>query len=305
MCPIQLLLIHALRHGMIKNANSITEAMAHAHARQDKTIQWANPDMLVFPVISYGVLDFSHPAPASQLNHTVKEMCQAAGLDIHYISHNIRCGQAPDLMNILEEIRGSGAATSTVKASGHSHENLNAGTANMHVGSIGVDLHAATANDASPGDLISNMRGLVKGPVAKNSKASSAEMIQYCQEHDTTADDPQTRKHVSKSLDKEKLAKQVQKAKSGSTAPKNVREQTTSPAVRGTSKPNARLPGKRSRSSDLDMPPNEVEKDSDDVGPICDLLFSNDAVNIVDNASFTDDMAQDPLCHGVLQTKIK
>jgi len=40
-CPIKLLMIHALRNGMIKDANSLDEALANSAMREDKTIQWA------------------------------------------------------------------------------------------------------------------------------------------------------------------------------------------------------------------------------------------------------------------------
>ncbi|KAI9821003.1 MAG: hypothetical protein M1826_000782 [Phylliscum demangeonii] len=92
-CPIKLLLVHALRHGAVRGANSLDEVWAAAKQRQDRCVVWARPSEPVMPSISVqrqAFLDFGKPAGVQQIINSVQKMASSAGVLTALVAHDVR-----------------------------------------------------------------------------------------------------------------------------------------------------------------------------------------------------------------------
>lgn len=142
-CPIKLLLIHALRNGFIADANSLDEVLANANSRVDKTVQWAHPEYPVMPAIasSKTFLNWTEPATAQQLRLTVRQMGLIGGVLVPLTVHDARRGSCRDLANLPSEIKGT-ANPGVARAMGHTRTSLSKGVTDSYVGPISIDLNS-------------------------------------------------------------------------------------------------------------------------------------------------------------------
>ena len=101
---IHLLLVHALRNGMIEgNANSLKDAIDQAARRGDRTVQWSQPKA---PVIARYVsnqgnrFDFSKPASDVFIPTAIEKLNGVSDFATRFVSHDIRAGSLRNLAHI-------------------------------------------------------------------------------------------------------------------------------------------------------------------------------------------------------------
>jgi hypothetical protein len=102
-CPIKLLLIHALRHGYL-NGKFIDEVLSNACMRLDKQIIWKNGQVPVFcAVASFGAfLLLDEPATINQASKFVAQAALLCGLHKPLVAHDLRRGAARDIAQIKQ-----------------------------------------------------------------------------------------------------------------------------------------------------------------------------------------------------------
>ena len=115
MCCVNLLLIHALRTGVLE-ATSYENILEKARVRHDKLILWAKPSR---PVVSAYTgpgtqLAVDKPAMARQINTNLQAMADIAGVLDHVVSHDLRRGAARD----FAYLPNSGGMTASMTTAG-------------------------------------------------------------------------------------------------------------------------------------------------------------------------------------------
>ncbi|KAF2172029.1 hypothetical protein M409DRAFT_50624 [Zasmidium cellare ATCC 36951] len=166
-CPITLLLIHALRHGMFEGGQfrSIQQVLDHAAQRPDRKIAWKYPTRPLLPMFLNGPLrcNLDMPAPTNQLLTTIKSMGQVSGMLDRAYTHGLRLGASRDLAHFESkksaELLGAGVAHDEIRRSlGHNSTTTAKGTTDRYIGDTGADFYQARAS-AKPGVAGSVRRG--------------------------------------------------------------------------------------------------------------------------------------------------
>jgi integrase len=145
-CPIKLLLIHALRLGRVQG-KSIDEVLSKARIRPNKQIVWTDDQAPIFYAItsSGAGLLVDKPASNQQAKHFVAQAGQLCGVLGSIITHDIRRGSARDTAQIKSGING--LATSAVAATlGHTHQSHQRAVTAAYVGAIDDDVWAKRVN---------------------------------------------------------------------------------------------------------------------------------------------------------------
>ena len=135
-CPISLLLTHALRHGLV-HGTTIQDVLKHTTAQTDRCVRWTYPNRPVLPMFANDpyrcLLDV--PATPTQLLSTVKEMGLLAGMLDRAYTHAIRFGAARDVAHLPSTAAGMGFTNDQVRQSmGHTAQSMWNGTTNEYVG---------------------------------------------------------------------------------------------------------------------------------------------------------------------------
>jgi hypothetical protein len=101
-CPVKLLIIHALRIGAV-DAATWEQIRAKAIARADKTIQWTTPENPVIPQITISrkaFLNLEKPATTHQAIATMNTMSIKAKCVVRLRVYDLRYGAARDLAHL-------------------------------------------------------------------------------------------------------------------------------------------------------------------------------------------------------------
>jgi hypothetical protein len=135
-CPIALLLIHALRHGLVYGT-TIEEVLNHTAAQTDLQVKWTRPDLPVLPAFSSDGIrcELDHVAPTKQLNNTVRDMGVVAGLLSRAHAHALRLGAIRDFAHTVKTTSNPNA--DEVRAfAGHSHGAMTKGVTEQYIGDV-------------------------------------------------------------------------------------------------------------------------------------------------------------------------
>ncbi|KAK7897406.1 hypothetical protein LTR67_005295 [Exophiala xenobiotica] len=142
-CPIKLLLAHALRNGLC-HGTTIGAVIASGLARDDNIIPWKHPDYPVLCAIQDGTaLRLSHRALATQIRDSVKLMGNICGI-FGVKARDLRRGSARDVAYLPRTLSGA-AKGETGLALGHSAVTTYSGITQRYVGPIQDDILAARA----------------------------------------------------------------------------------------------------------------------------------------------------------------
>ena len=139
LCPVKLLIIHALRIGAVKS-KSWDQLKTDTLGREDRTVQWITPDRPVISAIVPGrcaFLDPLKPAVTSQLLKTVHDMGTRAGLLFKVTTRDLRNGSAADISHLKERPRGFATMT-TASALGHRMSSFMNGVTERYSGGSNV-----------------------------------------------------------------------------------------------------------------------------------------------------------------------
>ncbi|KAK5703447.1 hypothetical protein LTR17_022089 [Elasticomyces elasticus] len=150
-CPIHLLLIHALRNGLVVGTN-LKEVLANAAHRSDHTIVWTYPSRPVMTLFadlpSRCQLDVA--APTGQLLQTMKELGLVSGLLGRSYTHALRLGGARDLLHVTKSaVDGKETQAFTPDhvrgVLCHSQKAFDSGVTEGYMGELNTDFHQIRA----------------------------------------------------------------------------------------------------------------------------------------------------------------
>ncbi|KAJ9636756.1 hypothetical protein H2199_007750 [Coniosporium tulheliwenetii] len=134
MCPVKLLLAHAMRIGAVAST-TFEDLVAGARRQPDFAVVWTQPSWPVISAISSAGdrLLVGKPGCSKQMNDTLRKATDAAGMLDHVVSHDLRRGSARDLSHLATTT--SGVATASVAADmGHSYTARTKGLTQAYVG---------------------------------------------------------------------------------------------------------------------------------------------------------------------------
>ncbi|KAJ9666874.1 hypothetical protein H2201_003008 [Coniosporium apollinis] len=134
MCPVKLLLAHAMRIGAVAST-TFEDLVAGARRQPDFAVVWTQPSWPVISAISSAGdrLLVGKPGCSKQMNDTLRKATDAAGMLDHVVSHDLRRGSARDLSHLSTTT--SGVATASVAADmGHSYTARTKGLTQAYVG---------------------------------------------------------------------------------------------------------------------------------------------------------------------------
>jgi len=184
MCPILMLLTHALRHGLVRGS-SIEEVLQHTVNSRSRTVEWLFPERPVLAAFQRGTgvqIKLDHPAPINQLLDTTKSMGLISNLLVPRVTtHNFRHGAAKDLQHISAVPLGMGQHVR--QALGHSRQTEMRGATDYYAGDIEIDLLSVRAEKefisrAGPKFSTESALGVVNAPI------SVEELQKYFDEHE-------------------------------------------------------------------------------------------------------------------------
>ncbi|KAK9362904.1 hypothetical protein V1504DRAFT_446817 [Lipomyces starkeyi] len=124
MCPIALLLIHALRHGLVLGS-TIEQVLEYAANASDAKVVWLFSDRPLFAAFSNkssSGCDLDNPAGNDQVLQAIKRMAIISNILCRVSVHGLRLGAAQDIAHLPSASDGSGFTTDQVRQSlVHSH----------------------------------------------------------------------------------------------------------------------------------------------------------------------------------------
>lgn len=134
-CPITLLIIHALRHGLVRGS-TVEEVLENAAMAANKQVEWLYPH---YPVLaasgSNHSCDVERPAAAAQLLASVKKMALVSNFLSFVTVEALRRGAAQDLAHLPPPKDGAGFTENKVRQSfNHSSAAQHAGITENYAG---------------------------------------------------------------------------------------------------------------------------------------------------------------------------
>ncbi|KAF4556931.1 Hypothetical protein D9617_1g088130 [Elsinoe fawcettii] len=146
-CPIRLLIIHALRQGLI-DATSEQQLLSQMKGASDYTLVWKYPD---YPVLCRGqngsrALLLDQPASSHTIDDSIKTISNGVGFVGRIHSHAMRLGYGRDVAHITKSLKGT-TNTQTRESLGHALNHAPQVTA-QYVGGISEDINSLRAENA-------------------------------------------------------------------------------------------------------------------------------------------------------------
>ena len=175
MCPITLLLVHALRHGLVRGS-TVQEVLDHAMDAADSKVVWLYPNrpvLAAFTSKSTRELDLDKPAGIDQTLQSIKQMGIVSNVLSRVYIHATRLGTARDVAH-LPAVDGAGFTDNVVRQSlGRTNSALNSGITENYVGSHTRELYndrATTQFQSRWGAKFSESSAtdLIKAPVTED-----------------------------------------------------------------------------------------------------------------------------------------
>ena len=137
MCPIALLMIHALRHGLV-DGTTIQEVLGNAAKEPRRMIIWMFPKYPIVasirPLPSYR-LDLAKPAGILQQTESINQMALVSNFLGRVSVHAIRRRAAQDVSQLPSSNENAGFTSNEVRQFlGHTDTNLRSGVTEAYVG---------------------------------------------------------------------------------------------------------------------------------------------------------------------------
>lgn len=149
-CPIALLLVHALRHGLV-HGTTIGEVLARAAARPDLHVEWKYPERPVLSAFARGPTrcDLDTVATPAQVCSTVKIMGLISGMLSRAYSHSLRLGAIRDYAHISKTSAQASLPSTeeTRRFAGHHFSSMQRGVTDGYVGDVAQYYYNARAED--------------------------------------------------------------------------------------------------------------------------------------------------------------
>ncbi|ATZ50664.1 hypothetical protein BCIN_06g01570 [Botrytis cinerea B05.10] len=137
-CPLTLMILHAMRHGLVMpvGATSLQEVIDYAAASESRAIEWVQPTYPLMASLAHSRLCLEVPAQANQITQTVKLMGIMTGIIGTITGHSLRTGAARDVAHLPSKVfDGVGITSSSVAAVlNHSTATFNRGISRDYAG---------------------------------------------------------------------------------------------------------------------------------------------------------------------------
>ncbi|KAI6796652.1 hypothetical protein KC361_g4349 [Hortaea werneckii] len=148
-CPIALLLVHCLRHGLVEGT-TIQQILQNAWQRSDRAVVWLFPNRPVLPSFHPPRCELDRPATVDQVANTLKAMAIVSGMVSRIQTHALRAGHAEEVASLPSHLTdGQRTSLDVVRQSlGHTYKSLHAGVTENYVG--GLVLEAFNLRAAHP-----------------------------------------------------------------------------------------------------------------------------------------------------------
>lgn len=176
-CPIKLLLIHALRTGHVAHT-SIEALLRSLLLTPNRRVQWTNQlDPIAPAIVRQNFLDFTSPAGIHQVAKSVRAAGLLAGILTPLNTHDIRAGASRDVAKLPSGVIKGVADATVAKTLGHSHKTLYNGVTDSYVGGIATAFNALVAKNPQPdrfGPQVADQGYFRLEPV------KSARIVEYC-----------------------------------------------------------------------------------------------------------------------------
>lgn len=143
LCPIALLLVHTLRHGLVQGS-TLQDVLNAAAARTDGNVSWSYPDrpiVCAFTPAPYKCI-LDEPAGTNQLLSSIQTMGLVAGMLGRCYIHATRLGAVRDIAHLpTSAFDASGIATEAVRQSiGHTFQSFTSGVTEGYTGGNSADI---------------------------------------------------------------------------------------------------------------------------------------------------------------------
>ncbi|GAB1741961.1 hypothetical protein NU219Hw_g7361t1 [Hortaea werneckii] len=172
-CPIRLLLLHCLRHGLVPGT-TVDEVLQNAWRRSDRTVVWAFPTRPVLPRYSKHRCDLNRPAEVRQIRNALAEMGIVSGIVGRLPSHGLRLGHANEISKLPSRVTDeSMTSLDAVRQSlGHSYKAQQSGVTEGYTDGASVDFYNLRAtNPAAPNTRGAPSFAADKGAMLKRKQA--------------------------------------------------------------------------------------------------------------------------------------
>lgn len=139
-CFVSIVLIHALRHGLVQGGNTIEQVLNSARQRPDGRVIFTKPEAPVLPGLAnkFRILDFGQPMTTQYIRNALKRISLIAGMIEPLRTHSIRHGHAKETAQ-LSKIKGT-ATYAVAQAMGHSHTAMAKGITAKYTGGVESEL---------------------------------------------------------------------------------------------------------------------------------------------------------------------
>lgn len=158
-CPVALLLVHALRHGLV-HGTTLAQVLDRAAARTDLHVEWKYPERPVLAAFARGPFrcELDTPARPSQVNDTIKMMGLVSGMLSRAYGHSLRLGAVRDHAHTTPGRGQQGAPLPSTdenrRFAGHTFGTMNRGVTDMYAGDVARDYY----NDRAEGGGVHHRR---------------------------------------------------------------------------------------------------------------------------------------------------
>ncbi|KAK7707157.1 hypothetical protein SLS64_007367 [Diaporthe eres] len=142
-CPIALLLVHALRNGLV-HGTTLQEVLSHTAARPDLHVEWTHPTRPVLTAIGRkpSRCDLDVVTTPRRVLDTIKQMGLLSGMLSRVYAHSLRLGALRDYAHLPKTASNTTASTDDLrKFAGHTHTAMTKGVTEKYVGDLARDYY--------------------------------------------------------------------------------------------------------------------------------------------------------------------
>ncbi|KAI3398505.1 hypothetical protein diail_9029 [Diaporthe ilicicola] len=240
-CPIALLLVHALRNGLV-HGTTLEEVLSHTAGRPDLHVEWKHPERPILTAIARkpSRCDLDVVTSPHQVLNTIKQMGLISGMLSRVYAHSLRLGAIRDYTHLTKPVSDIGVSSDDIRRfAGHTHTSMVKGVTERYSGDLARDHY----NDRAENGGVNHRREpkfaldararleMVKRPI-------SAEEIQAdLNEHRTGQESVSVTKMEKKTVQTRIRRKRVETSASSAMAEPVARRTTSNAALHSAPAP--------------------------------------------------------------------
>lgn len=234
-CPIAILLVHALRNGLVYGT-TLEEVLDHTAAQPDLHVRWKYPDRPVLTAFARTRpirCELDVVAEARQVLMTMKQMGLVSGMLSRVYAHSLRLGALRDYAHLSKKASNMLPSTDDVRrVAGHTSKSMLQGVTEEYIGDIAQDYYNERAENGGvyhgeePKFALSGGRAYQE---TVKQRVSAEEMQAYLDKHNP-GQDAATLKGAARRTIQEGVRRQRREALASSAAAEPVTRWTASNA---------------------------------------------------------------------------